>query len=96
VALRQQRGVEIVERAAAGAGRRVRGIRELPAGQVGVPGVPDLARGDELVERGDLGSKQLVSLSAETLSEQNTNDSMTPLSLAAKRLIELRMSGLSM
>jgi hypothetical protein len=29
------------------------------------------------------------------IERENTNDSMTPLSLAAKRLIELRMSGLS-
>ena len=39
------------ERGAAGA--RVRGVRDLPAGQVRVPDVPDLALGHQLVERGD-------------------------------------------
>ena len=33
--------------------RGVRGVRDLPAGQVGVPDVADLARGDQLIERGD-------------------------------------------
>ena len=41
------------ERRVAAAGREVRGVGQLPAGEVRVADVPDLALGDQLVQRGD-------------------------------------------